>query len=105
MTHVYCVGLALDVCVCFTALHAAEEGFVVTVVLDACAGVADESIANQKKVMQEAGVTLVTSDELPSLVHRSCLLEVLQAVHRIRKVKKALSKADEHQPHGHGTAG
>ena len=28
VTHVHCCGLALDVCVAFTALHAAEEGFV-----------------------------------------------------------------------------
>lgn len=39
VTHVYVVGLALDVCVTFSALHAAEEGFVTTVVEDACAGI------------------------------------------------------------------
>ena len=38
VTHLFVTGLALDVCVAFSALHAAEEGFVVTVVTDACAG-------------------------------------------------------------------
>ena len=31
VTHLFVTGLALDVCVAFSALHAAEEGFVVTV--------------------------------------------------------------------------
>lgn len=31
VTHVYLCGLALDVCVAFSALHCAEEGFVTTV--------------------------------------------------------------------------
>ena len=53
MTHVFVTGLALDVCVAFTALHAAEEGFVTYVVSDACAGVTHEGIAEKKRAFDE----------------------------------------------------
>ena len=67
MTHLFLVGLALDVCVAFSALHAAEEGFVVTVVLDGCAGVSNEGIAEKKAAFQQAGITVTTSAELPAI--------------------------------------
>lgn len=49
VTHVYLCGLATDVCVAFSALHCAEEGFVTTVSLP---GVA--SMAGSGGVVREA---------------------------------------------------
>ena len=63
VTHVYVVGLALDVCVAFTALHAAEEGFVTHVVTDACAGVTIEGI-NAKKDAFEKEVRLAMTAKM-----------------------------------------
>ena len=59
VTHVYVCGLALDVCVAYTALHAAEEGFCTTVVLDACRGVSEDGIRQQLGAMAAAGVRFV----------------------------------------------
>ena len=67
VTHLFVTGLALDVCVAFSALHAAEEGFVVTVVVDACAGVSEEGIAEKREAFQRAGITVATSEELPAI--------------------------------------
>ena len=67
VTHLFVTGLALDVCVAFSALHAAEEGFVVTVVLDACAGVSDEGTAEKKAAFAKAGITVAQSSELPKI--------------------------------------
>ena len=64
VTHVYLCGLALDVCVTFSALHCAEEGFVTTVVVDACAGVTNEGIADKLALMTKAGIQLVQSTEV-----------------------------------------
>ena len=67
VTHLFVTGLALDVCVAFSALHAAEEGFVVTVVLDACAGVSHEGIAEKKAAFEKAGIATCASSELPAI--------------------------------------
>jgi hypothetical protein len=64
VTHLFVTGLALDVCVAFTALHAAEEGFVVTVVLDACAGVSDEGIAEKMAAFDKAGIHVANSTDV-----------------------------------------
>ena len=68
VTHVYVTGLALDVCVAFTALHAAEAGFVTHVIEDACAGVTLDGIAAQKETMRRAGIELITSSEVPAVL-------------------------------------
>ncbi len=50
----------------YTARNAAESGFAVWVVLDACRGIAEETIAQEKERMLAAGVRLVaTVDDLP----------------------------------------
>ena len=54
VSHVYIVGIAFDFCVCFSALHAAEEGLVVTVIEDATRPVAQSSAAQMRSVMRDA---------------------------------------------------
>ena len=64
VTHVFLCGVALDVCVAFSALHAAEEGFVTAVVEDACRGVSLEGIAEKKNLMLEAGVLVLDAADV-----------------------------------------
>ena len=88
VTHVYLCGLATDVCVTFSALHMAEEGFVTTVVEDACAGVDLQQIAQKRAMMAQSGVQLVRSQELPSLMRSASLRDALIAASRITLAKK-----------------
>ncbi|MCK5859513.1 bifunctional nicotinamidase/pyrazinamidase [Abyssibacter sp.] len=59
-------GLALDVCVQFTALDAAQAGFATVVLTDACRGVDAQpgDIDRALTTLQSAGVQLSTSDAL-----------------------------------------
>ena len=71
ITHVVICGLALDYCVSYSARDAAAAGFKTYVVLDACRGIAQESIDKEIALMTAAGVTIVESmDGLPAdLLH------------------------------------
>eukprot|EP00160_Parvularia_atlantis_P011175 Unigene2175_Nuclearia_a/m.6755 Unigene2175_Nuclearia_a/g.6755 ORF Unigene2175_Nuclearia_a/g.6755 Unigene2175_Nuclearia_a/m.6755 type:complete len:141 (-) Unigene2175_Nuclearia_a:78-500(-) len=64
---VFVCGLAYDVCVGSTALHAAEHGFRTIVVEDACAGVTHEGIAEMKKALTDSGCLIVQSNEVHGL--------------------------------------
>ena len=88
VTHVYCVGIAFDYCVAASALHAAEEGLCVTVIEDACASVGKESAAHRKSAMIEAGITVCTSAELPELMKRDTLGEVVNAARSVANAHK-----------------
>lgn len=62
---VYLVGLALDFCVAWSALHARREGFVTYVVLDACRAIdSDDSLEQALSAMQDAGVIFIQSRQL-----------------------------------------
>lgn len=62
---VYVVGLALDFCVAWTALHARREGFTTYVVLDACRAIdSDGSLDRAMAEMEDAGVIFVESRQL-----------------------------------------
>lgn len=101
VTHVFVTGLALDVCVAFTALHAAEEGFVTTVIEDACAGVTHEGIAEKKQAFLEAGINVAKSTDIGRLFSQSSLDEVTQAAHRVQKAKQLVQEyanEDGHAP-------
>ena len=87
VTHVFCCGLAYDVCVAFTALHAAEEGFATFVVEDACCGVTEDGISAQKAAMRAAGVSIVQSAEVPSLLSRGSLSQALNAATKVRAAR------------------
>lgn len=49
-------GLALDYCVAYSALDAAEAGFEVDVVLEACRAIGADTAAAQVSAMRDAGV-------------------------------------------------
>eukprot|EP00753_Platysulcus_tardus_P016233 PLAT5512.1.p1 GENE.PLAT5512.1~~PLAT5512.1.p1 ORF type:complete len:137 (-),score=68.24 PLAT5512.1:137-547(-) len=61
-TDVYCVGLATDFCVSFTAKDAARVGFTSSVVFDAARGISEEGIERERKAWAEAGVRETTVD-------------------------------------------
>jgi nicotinamidase/pyrazinamidase len=71
ITHLYIAGVALDYCVAYSAMDAADEGFKTFVVEDACRGVDHPTAVpgknnNQlmKEEMQKKGVTIVQSADL-----------------------------------------
>jgi len=66
VTTVYVMGLATDYCVKFTALDSVALGFDTRLVLDGCRGVNLDPADSDKAVqeMQDAGVQVVTSDEV-----------------------------------------
>ena len=103
VTHLFLAGLATDVCVAFSALHAAEEGFVVTVVLDGCAGVSDAGIAEKKEMFTKAGITMVNSSELPALFAKSSIDELTHAALRVRKAKELVGVTAMENGHGKPT--
>lgn len=57
--HITLAGLALDYCVAYTALDGRAAGFEVTVALDACRGISQNSVDLQVEVMKKAGAALV----------------------------------------------
>ena len=60
ISRVFCVGLALDYCVRFSALDARREGFETVVVEAGCRGIDIEgSNDDARQAMASAGVTLV----------------------------------------------
>ena len=61
VTHLYICGLGLDTAVAYTALHAVEAGYAVSVVEDACRGAIPEAIASMKEKMTRAGIAFVNS--------------------------------------------
>ena len=56
---VFFVGLALDYCVAFSAIDAAELGFESVVIKDACRGITEQGVAERMMEMQEKGVTII----------------------------------------------
>ncbi len=61
----YMVGLALDFCVCWSALDGRRLGFDVTVVQDATRGIdANGSMDTAMQQMNEAGVVLKTAEQI-----------------------------------------
>lgn len=64
-SHVYLVGLATDFCVCYSALDAVKQGFLATVLTDACRGIdLDGSLDAAMKEMADAGVAFKTSGDI-----------------------------------------
>ncbi|CAL1138534.1 unnamed protein product [Cladocopium goreaui] len=61
VTDVYCCGLVFDICVKSSALHGAEMGFRVSVIEDACKPLSESEVLPTKKVLNEAGVRVLTS--------------------------------------------
>ncbi|KAA3632983.1 MAG: bifunctional nicotinamidase/pyrazinamidase [Bacteroidetes bacterium] len=63
---VYVMGLALDYCVRFTAIDAANLGYKTYLVQDGCRGVGlkEEDIPNALNEMTEKGVIIINSEEI-----------------------------------------
>src|SRR5699024_1985204 len=64
---VFLVGLALDVCVYFSALDAAEAGFQTHIIDDCCCPVNTEEspeMVEKKRKLKEAGVKLISSQQV-----------------------------------------
>lgn len=57
-------GLALDYCVAFSALDAIKLGFHVSVCVDACRGIGEDTIRSQVNAMGEAGVRFGNVDDV-----------------------------------------
>lgn len=57
-------GLALDYCVAFSALDAIKLGFQVSLCVDACRGIAEETIESQVKAMGGSGVRFGNVDDV-----------------------------------------
>eukprot|EP00438_Fugacium_kawagutii_P015461 Skav202291 [mRNA] locus=scaffold3364:55719:71700:+ [translate_table: standard] len=63
VTDVYCCGLVFDICVKSSALHGAEMGFRVSVIEDACKPLNASDVDPTKKVLNEAGVRVMSSSQ------------------------------------------
>jgi nicotinamidase/pyrazinamidase len=61
VTHVYICGVALDVCVAYTAHDCLEEGFGTSVVVDACRGVDEVEMATVRNELSALGVQFITA--------------------------------------------
>jgi nicotinamidase-related amidase len=59
ITHVYCVGLAMDYCVKFTALDAAKAGFTTVVVNEGTKAVDPGAWDDVEAQLKKAGVDMV----------------------------------------------
>jgi len=65
LTQVFCVGLATDFCVAWSAIDARKAGFGALVIEDACRGIDTEgSLARAWKEMVAAGVKRITSADI-----------------------------------------
>jgi nicotinamidase/pyrazinamidase len=64
IARVFVAGLALDYCVKATALDAAAAGFETWVVEDACAGIAEETMASARTEMSAAGIQFCSTGDL-----------------------------------------
>ena len=64
VTKLYCVGLAQDYCVGYTALDGVKEGFQTFVISDATKAVAAGSEEEMHTKLANAGVTEITHDQI-----------------------------------------
>jgi nicotinamidase/pyrazinamidase len=62
----YIFRVALDYCVFYTAMNAAELGYDVSVVIDATRGISETSIATATEEMERSGIKIVDSDKVIS---------------------------------------
>ncbi|MGB9688986.1 bifunctional nicotinamidase/pyrazinamidase [Thermogutta sp.] len=74
VTRIFVVGLATDYCVKWTCLDGVELGYQTFLVEDACRGVElmPGDVERSLKQLREAGVTIVSSAELNSILRQRC---------------------------------
>ncbi|XP_067948306.1 uncharacterized protein [Watersipora subatra] len=68
VTDVYICGLAYDVCVAATGVDAVGLGYRTVIVNDACRGVMEDKIKEEKEKLQEQGALVLESDEAMKLL-------------------------------------
>ncbi|CAL8117369.1 unnamed protein product [Orchesella dallaii] len=68
VTDVFVCGIAYDVCVGKTALHAIELGYRTIIVDDGCRGITLEDIVNTKQEVEDGWGAVVQSDEVKPMV-------------------------------------
>ncbi|CAN8000415.1 unnamed protein product [Ixodes pacificus] len=68
ITTVFVCGLAYDVCVAFTALHALELGYGTILVENASCGTSEEAVEKMKRRLQDQLCLIVDSSEVADLV-------------------------------------
>lgn len=68
VTDVYVVGLATDVCVAATAMHAVENNYRTVLIEDACRGVNEHEIEVKRAELNETGCIFVDSNVVPGMV-------------------------------------
>ncbi|CAF3358607.1 unnamed protein product [Rotaria socialis] len=68
VTDVYVVGLATDVCVASTAMHAVENNYRTVLIEDACRGVNEKEIEVKRTKLNENGCIFVDSNVVPGMV-------------------------------------
>ncbi|XP_069129306.1 nicotinamidase-like [Argopecten irradians] len=68
VTDVYLCGVAYDVCVGSTGVHALEHGYRTILIEDAARGVNLDDISNMRKNLQEKGAVITNSSKVKDLV-------------------------------------
>lgn len=64
ITEVYICGLALDYCVQYTAIDAAELGYKTYLVMDGCKGISNDTSKEAITNMKKAGVSFISSKDV-----------------------------------------
>ena len=97
VTHVYVCGVGLDIAVKATALHAAELGYVVTVVDDACRPVDPAAVARTKEELKTAGVKVMNSRSASSTAKKAKgqTVSLRSFCAEVHKEKEALKVEEE----------
>ncbi|CAG5124491.1 unnamed protein product [Candidula unifasciata] len=93
VTDVYICGLAYDVCVGHTAIHAVEHGFRTILIEDASRGVSLDGIAKMRNELMAKGVYFAESHQVPSLVKAELrpLCLVVQAAVNYKLARKLVN--------------
>lgn len=86
---VFVCGLAYDVCVAATSLHAVESGFRTFVIEDACAGVTNQGMKDMTQAMISAGCHIIQSRDIAKHIHDAD--DSIQLVRVARETQERLS--------------
>ena len=104
VTHVYVCGLAFELCVAFTAIAAAEHGFVTHVVEDACRCASISEARQREDELKRAGVRIVSASEVQAITtkHTNATLldDAILAVSDTTAAKEAAWKVAGLPAHG-----
>ncbi|CAF0864300.1 unnamed protein product [Didymodactylos carnosus] len=68
VTDIYIAGIATDVCVYSTALHAAELNYCTYVIEDACRGVDENAITEKLKDLEEHNCQIIKSNKVKAVI-------------------------------------